>query len=307
MKHFFLIIIISIAAIQNNYAQHDKGGNYTDTIIIDKLQRTFFLHLPLGYSFIKKHSLPLVIFLHGGGGKGTSSAFESKFNLKANKEKFIVVYPNGYKKSWNDVRKGSKASLEEINDIKYISELLKKLKSDYKIDSRRIYLAGVSNGGFMAQTLACKLPNTFAATASVIASFPKKLLNDCNLNNSGGILYILGTKDPFVPFNGGIIKTKAGGEVFSANESINIWAEYNNCEKNFYTDKLPDLTEDKITVMKIYFKNCSAETEVILYKLINGGHQYPQGITIPTVGNKCTDINATDVIWNFFKRHKLNN
>ena len=120
------------------------------------------------------------------------------------------------------------------------------------------------------------------------------------------VLYILGTADPFIPFKGGTVKTKAGGEVFSAKESIELWADLYGCNKTVETVNLPDLAEDKITVTKISYKNCSGKAEIVLYKLNNGGHQYPQGITIPTAGNKCTDINATDEIWNFFKQHSLN-
>lgn len=305
MKKIFLIISFSLIIVQTNYAQHEKGGNYSDTIIIDNLKRTYYLHLPIGYSFIKTKALPLVIVLHGAGGRGKSISFESKFNTKANKEKFIVVYPNGYEKSWNDARKGSKSSLAGINDIKFISELIKKLESDYNIDSRRIYIAGVSNGGFMAQTLACKMPEKFAAIASVIASFPKKLAPECQAENQASIMYILGTADPFIPYTGGTVNSKAGGEILSAEGSINFWADINNCNTNVEIIELPDLSPDDVTVTKIIYKKCSDLKEVVLYKLNNGGHQYPQGFTLPTAGNKCNDINATDEIWNFFKKHSI--
>ena len=243
----------------------------------------------------------MVIFLHGNGGSGRASAFESKLNRIADSENFIAVYPDGYKKSWNDARNKTIASKEGINDILFLNELIKTLINNYPVNERKIYLAGVSNGGFMVQTFVFNTDVPIAAIASIIATFPKNLDITCNLNNIS-IMYILGTKDPYVPYNGGTVAGKNSGEVYSANESINFWKKKNNCSEDIKIKIYPDIKNDNVNVKKITYSECN-NTEVVLIKMINGGHQYPNGIKIPTAGNKCRDINATKEIWMFFSKH----
>ena len=83
------------------------------------------------------------------------------------------------------------------------------LVEKHTIDTNRIYIAGISNGGFMVQTLAFELPGIFAGMASVIASLPTNLLTKEVKHKSVPVLIIAGTDDPIIPYEGGEVKSRA--------------------------------------------------------------------------------------------------
>lgn len=304
MKIKYLIFLSTLLFFPISlFAQHRVAGNYEKTIRVDGLNRHYTLHLPFGYSFLRKKKLPLLIVLHGGGGNINQAIRATKFNSISNKEKFIVVYPQGYNRFWSDARGSTKASKAGIDDVKFIREMIHKLQSQYKIDERRIYVLGASNGGFMAQTLAVKLPNIFAAIASIIATLPKNLDGQLSRASPLSILYILGTKDPLVPFAGGNVNSPSGGEILSAEESVYQWTSTLHCKLNPQIEELPDTARDQTTVTLFQYQDCTSDHEVYFYRVNNGGHQYPGSKKIPFVGPKSDDINASEVAWTFFKRH----
>ena len=147
---FFLCFKSSFSQIKNEQLLHD---NYL---------RTWLTYLPKNYSEAKTY--PLIIALHGGGGtaKQLLSSTKKRFNTLADKEGFIVVYPQGVKKSWNDNNKRDQngfARKKNINDVGFISEMIATLKSNYSINDSAIFACGISNGGLMSQTLAMELPH----------------------------------------------------------------------------------------------------------------------------------------------------
>ena len=296
----YLFILIALFFFNESYCQHTRGGNYYETIQVNNEERTYLLHLPFGYSFLKGTALPLVVFLHGNGGTGRASAFESKFNRISDREKLMIVYPDGYERSWNDARNKTKSSIEGIDDILFLTKLISQLKETYPVDTDRIYIGGVSNGGFMAQTMVCRSEIRFAAFFSVIATLPEKL-NDPMIDYPCNALYILGTEDPFVPYEGGVVAGKTGGRVLSAEESIGFWLEKNTCLDSREMTPFIDNKDDGVQVQKIIYSDCHDALEVVLIKMTNAGHQYPQGIRIPMAGNMCKDINASEEIMKFLK------
>jgi polyhydroxybutyrate depolymerase len=299
----FICLFLLIFSI--SFSQKEKGGNYEESFYVEGTERSYLLHLPFGYSYIKDKKFPLVVFLHGNGGTGRASAFESKFNRIADREKFIIVYPNGYEKSWNDSRAVTKASIEDINDSLFISKLIYKLVEAYPIDENKIYIGGVSNGGFMAQAMVCKSDIKFAALFSVIANFPESLL-DSNPGYNCSVLYMLGTEDPYVPYAGGYVIGNRG-KVLSAEESIQHWKKMNNCNEHVHITTFPDTDKDTVSVKKYTYDVCENSKKLVLFKIIKGGHQYPSGFKIPTGGNMCKDINASEEIWKFLQSESLLN
>src|SRR5438552_341741 len=117
-----------------------------DTIIADGLERSYIVHLPAGFD-IKKQA-PVVLALHGGGGKAKGMNKLTGFNNISDKYGFIVIYPDGIDKQWNDGRNDFHLN-DKINDVKFISSLIDTLKRLYNIDSNRVYATGISNGGIM--------------------------------------------------------------------------------------------------------------------------------------------------------------
>ncbi len=161
----------------------------------------------------------------------------------------------------------------------------------------------------MVQTLACKIPEKFTAFASIISSLPKNLEQKCTTNNNVPMLLMNGTKDKYVPFNGGEMpKFTKGGKILSTPNTIQFWKEKNK------TTKLPkikkfenkDLTDGSKVVKHTYFKD--HKPQVVLYKILGGGHGVPGNYTRRNprffkLGFVNQDIIAEKEIWEFFKLH----
>ncbi len=173
------------------------------------------------------------------------------------------------------------------------------LSNHYNIDLERIYACGYSNGGFMSYKLACQLSHRIAAIASVGGVISSNTAANCNPLRAMPVLHIHGTKDPWIPING-----TTGCN--SVDQTLNYWTDFNNCTESD-TIILQDLDQtDGCTTEKISYTNCRYNSNVIYYKVINGGHTWP-GADPPgyPAGNTNQDFNASVEIWNFFKDHQL--
>src|SRR6478736_1083265 len=110
------------------------------TITIDERERQYLTYVPPSLDHSKKY--PLVIVLHGGGGNAKQMAEFSGFKAVAEREKFILLYPNGYKKGWNDGRVAPdiKSNTENVDDVKFISTVIDELNSTLPVDTKRIFV-----------------------------------------------------------------------------------------------------------------------------------------------------------------------
>ena len=98
------------------------------------------------------------------------------------------------------------------------------------------------------------------------------------------------------------------GEVLSTENSVRFWVEHNKCFKEPFTNLLPDIDEyDDSHVRVVTYGKKDSDVKVILYAIENGGHNFP-GSKTPDLklllGNKNMDITGSEIIWEFFKRHK---
>ncbi|HTL88034.1 MAG TPA: PHB depolymerase family esterase, partial [Leptolyngbya sp.] len=107
--------------------------------------RTFVTHLPRDRQ--PTQPVPLVLVFHGYGSQGKDLEKSSGIDQIADRENFIVVYPDGLNKRWN---------VSGTEDVAFTNSIIQQFQQRYKIDPRRIYAAGVSNGGFLVQRLACE-------------------------------------------------------------------------------------------------------------------------------------------------------
>jgi polyhydroxybutyrate depolymerase len=282
------------------------------------LKRVFRIYIPKSYD--KSVSLPLVIALHGKGGKGRSMILVTRggFNKLADKDSFIVVYPDGVEKNWNDGRMddetNDRAHRENIDDVGFISTLIDFMISNYNTDPRRVYVTGISNGAIMSYRLACELSEKIAAIAPVDGNISQLLFEECRPQNPVSVLTINNLNDPVVPYEGGEIyghfHLKKLGEVLSVDESVGFWVKQNGCSTTPVVVEEPDRDpNDGTFVTSKHYLNGKEGTEVILYIVDGGGHTWPGGIQyLPkwVIGKTSRDFNAAEVIWEFFKRHSRN-
>lgn len=244
----------------------------------------------------------------------------SGFNPLSEKHGFIAVYPQAIDRHWNDGRKSEKFLDHDakINDVAWIETLIANLKGRYAVDARRIYAVGISNGGMFTQRLAIELGRHFAAVASLTAQIPEPLAG-AKPATAVSVLLINGTRDPFVPYEGGNVipqlfprlaqvrKPVDRGRVISTDRTIAFWIEQNGTHaKGVVTPLLDRDKTDGCTAERIEWRNPKLNLSVVLYKVIGGGHTWPGGqqyLPVRTIGETCRDFNASETIWDFFSRH----
>ncbi len=298
MKKFFLLLFLQFFFFSLLRAQTYERSFYSGG---DK--REFLLHLP-GEN--PQTGMPLVIVLHGHGGSGEQIMKETNFNDLSDREKFIVAYPDGLKKSWNDGRE--KKGDSKSDDVKFLDRLIDTLYSEYGIDTGRVFFTGMSNGGFMSITLAYRLNGRVLAIAPICANMPELLGKVYSLQKPVSVMLINGTDDPLVKWEGGKVGFdfgKARGYSMSTDETIKLFVKENKCSETPVHDEIPDVNEDDNCFAEKYtFRGGLSGAEVVLVKVINGGHTVPGGnqyLPKAVVGNTCMDFKAAEIIWTFFK------
>lgn len=259
------------------------------SFVFEGTTRNYIVYVPSGHNI--QNPAPLVMVLHGFTQTAQAIMNYSDFNTYAEEHNFIVVYPNGIDNSWNvGVGGGSTA-----NDIGFLSALIDTMNMQYAVDLERVYAAGFSNGGFMSYRLACELNSRMAAIASVAGTMSNTSFDACEPDRTFPIMHIHGTSDFIVSYNGGF-----GNK--SVNEVIDFWVANNNCPENPEITQLPDLVQEGSTVEQHTYSPCDDATEVVLLRVINGGHTWPGATGNSGIGNTNHDISASEEIWNFLSR-----
>lgn len=249
-------------------------------------RRTYYIHTPKSYN--AKNPLPLVLAFHGYGSQGKDLANNTGFNELADRQKFIIVYPDGLDRRWDVASNGWGG----VDDVSFVSALIDHLTQIRAIDRRRIYASGVSNGGFLVQRLACEQNSQIAAFASVAATFAGQIRDSCHPPTPISMLMINGTDDRKVPWNGG---SPVGWYFLSVPDTINFWRQHNGCTASSPVKQLPS---SRVEIAR--YASCRGGSEVELVTLKGVGHVWPRGGSGPS-----QLVNGSQEIWNFFQRHQL--
>ncbi len=282
----------------------------TGWLIQDGRERSYTLYTPPQ----RAASMPLLIALHGGGGRGSGLIHITYggFNRLAEQDSAVVVYPDGVDQRWNDGRGLSewRAQRERIDDVGFIAALIERLSGELPIDRRRVYVTGISNGGMMAYRLACELGDQIAAIAPVVAALPVQL-SGCLPPHAMPVILINGTDDPLVPYQGGPIRSagKKLGAVLSADDTIAFWLARNGCGSTPIRASIIDADpNDGLRIRRTIYAGCDQGAEVAFYSVEGGGHSWPGGLQYfphAVIGATSRDIDACEVIWTFVRRFVL--
>lgn len=203
---------------------------------------------------------------------------------KSDREGFIVVYPDATP-FWNV---GHDPDGEA--DLRYIRDLITSLESQYKIDPKRIYATGISNGGGMTNRVGCDMADTVAAIAPDSGAYD--FWQDCSPSRPIPVLAFHGLDDKLVAYEGDAKENSPPIEEWAA-----AWASRNGCSPSAVT------TTPVATVTLHTWQNCRDHADVLLYALANHGHAWPgSSVTFEPTSQA---INATDVMWDFFVKHPL--
>ncbi|GAB4001765.1 PHB depolymerase family esterase [Spirosoma daeguense] len=276
-----------------------------DTVQHNGLLRTSLIHLPPQYD-AQKQRLPLVIALHGGGGSGQQFANQSKWNEKADREGFIVVYPDGVQnpgilrlRTWSaGACCGQAASTQRIDDVGFIRQLIDKLSATYQVDEKRVYATGHSNGAMLCYRLACELSEKLTAIAANAGTM--QLQTACKPSRLMPILHIHSEKDQHVPYAGGVGARSLNGQWnASVDSTLTVFAQLAQCKPLKPVAK----SADKYTVYQ--WNSCQDNVAIQYYLTSDGGHSWPGGNKgARRIGDPPSEafIN-NDIIWDFFKSH----
>jgi polyhydroxybutyrate depolymerase len=268
---------------------------------VDGITRSFIEHLPAGASVVR--GLPVLLAFHGFGGTDSEMGRLTHLDTVSDADRFLVVYPQGYQRSWNDGRTGTAANQAGIDDVHFVSVLIDQLIAE-GVDAHRIYATGISNGGMFTQRLGCELAGKLAGIAPVAGPLPTQIAPSCHPSRPIPVLEIHGTSDPIVPFDGGTITGRAsGGTVLSVHDTVTRWTAQDKCTTAPVTNPLPNLINDGTSVTVTISTDCANGTKVADYTVINGGHTWPGGqqyLPVLIVGQTTHQFDASRTIWEFF-------
>jgi polyhydroxybutyrate depolymerase len=278
------------------------------TLVYKGKKRGYLLYIPSTYSGDTR--VPLVLVFHGGGGNGKGIALRSGMHRLSEQHGFIVAYPYGASRtvlgknlSWNagtDPPQGY-SEKNNIDDVGFIRELVKKMKSEFRIDDNSIHASGLSKGGMFCYRLACEMSETFASIAVVAATMT---IEPCRPARSVPLLIIHGSEDQNVPLHGGTGRYSAKKANYpTVQKGIDTWIGFNKC-----SNEVEERKAAKDTSCTIY-KGCSGNAEIVFCLVEGGGHGWPGAQ--PTKRQKRHDVyispyfDASKEMWEFFKEHPI--
>ncbi|HXI00408.1 MAG TPA: PHB depolymerase family esterase [Sphingobacteriaceae bacterium] len=298
---FFTTFLSFIFSFYPAFSQPETTpGLHSANVMHNGIERKYMYYIPGNYSQTSKS--PVVFFLHGMGNnaQGAVNVLGSQYHARAERDNAIVVYPEAISKHWNDRLGRSYPLTDSIDDEGFISMLIDRFVNDFKGDKRRVYISGSSNGGMMAYRLSSVIPQKIAAMAPFISSISASMAREFTAAPPIPVIITNGTADPFIRWSGESVSSS----LISGDDNVNYWKKRNRVKNMPRVTILPDIcTEDKSTVEKHHFKG---KYDVILYKIINGGHQHPTlptGNAPATPGKNC-DYNSFETVWDFMLSYK---
>lgn len=308
MKYSFLISLIAFIFIACSSSNKKLPKNYFwGSLNVDNLERKYLVHVPEMYNKTKEASLILVF--HGGGGTAIATPEYTGFQFQelANKTGDIIIYPQGYRKRWNDGRKLKHFShVKNLDDVGFISEIITNvIKKFPKINKEKIFAVGISNGAILSYRLACELP-IIKAIAPIAGLIPTNIMSSCKPDHTPSVVMMHGRSDKLIRWEGGQMQFwgYSLGSVVSAEKTIEHFAKLNGCSLERITSKLADRKKDQTQTLIHRYPGCKSNSKVILYEIIGGGHTWPGGPELlpkVAVGKTTYDFSAGTVIFDFFK------
>lgn len=275
-----------------------KAGDYERSLPFNDATRYYELHVPPQPAPVEGYAV--VLDFHGGMGNAQAARRSTHFEKKADQEGFLVVFPQGTGPfprrflTWNAGNCCGKASRDNADDVGFVRAILDDLPRFARIDEKRIYATGFSNGAMMSHRLGCELAERIAAIAPVSGTLQ---VDTCKPARPVPVLHIHGLDDQNCPYAGGVGQHSLAGVPFrSVADSMAMWRAANGCKgAAAVTQEGPLKTE-----------HWTGKASVTLITITGQGHVWPGGdgiLPANVIGRDAGALDATDYIWEFFRDH----
>lgn len=240
--------------------------------------RTYLLYVPNNV----KENAPLVISLHGAGGVVSTTSHDPDFNSIADKNGFIVAYPQGLQTTFPGLggmqAPGWTSTGEENFDTDFLKAVIEDIDAKYTLDRQRLYCCGFSNGGMMTYVMANTCSHIFAAFAA-ISGYP---INEFHLHHTSWrpvpFLHIHGKADDFVKY------------------SLVPNVIENMVDRNG-ANPVPVVTTQSGKFTKNVYEAGEGGFPVVFYEIDGMGHS--------PFTNNTEDNSSSQTMWNFFQQYTL--
>jgi polyhydroxybutyrate depolymerase len=256
-------------------------GIYDMSIEVDTLTRWFKVVIPSAYDHTDPR--PLLFCFHGGG-LSMDTYFNRRQDLvnRCEEENWILVFPNGANAAgdkgdgtWNAVHCCDPALKYNVDDIGFVKTMIDRLSSRLKIDTKRIYATGFSNGGMLTHRIAAELPDLFAAVAPGAATIGGQVdslspVVTVQPTQPIPIIMIHGKDDWAVKYNGGPTDGGSSRIDLSFKESVLFWANHNLCTLDQVDTAVIDGLKGEVRIDT--FHDCDGDVKVQAISIENLGH-----------------------------------
>jgi polyhydroxybutyrate depolymerase len=305
-----LVAVFVFAALANPLTP----GDHTITLQHSGFERSAIIHVPPRAD--DRSALPVVFNFHGGGGHGANEQEYSLMDRLADRESFVVVYPNGTGRfskrllTWNAGTCCGYAALNNVDDVGFTRALIAKLAEMTPIDRRRVYATGLSNGGMMAHRLAAEAAAVITAVAPVAGGMVLPAIKSAR---AVPVMHIHSVDDPRALYGGGLGPPfpMTNSRVFhpDIDQMILRWVNHDGCAAEpAVAERRTDRDGRGHTATRYVYANCRGGAEVVLWKLTGPGHVWPGGkqkFMERILGPSTGVMDANQEMWNFFKGFAL--
>lgn len=265
-RFFCALALLALTAV--------PGFTQSQRMTIAGVQRSYILHAPSGLE-----NPPLVLNIHGFNMSASSEQGYTQMDKIADREKFIVVYPDALPNSSNQ----QSWDLTGNNDYTFLLAIIDTVDKKYQIDRSRIYACGFSQGGFMSFQLACRYSDIFAAIAPTSGLITMGGSGACTLKRPLSMRLTFGTDDVATPAQ--------------FMQCVTTWLTLDGCPTSpVVTSPYPSSNPNSV-VTRLYFGPCDDGTEVIADSIHTGQHEWPM--------NTSDRINNSEETWAFLKKFSI--
>jgi polyhydroxybutyrate depolymerase len=303
-----------LAASLSGCLSTDDGDDITRSVTVNGVTHSYHLYIP---SDARSAPTPLVIALHGGGGNTQSIDTMTHLRDTARREGFLYLRPEGYNaadlefRTWNAGSCCGAAEDAGIDHVAVISRMLDDAESVAKVDPRRVFVTGHSNGGMMAYRLACALSDRIAAIAPNASYLMNRdydrLLNPlvfaCQPTRPVPVLHMHGLADTCAPFDGGQSTGPEGGQRPPAQDSIDAFVANNRCNAE------PVQTYSNGDSRCVAYSGCEDGADVVRCTTDSAGHVWAGSPDLGAEGvcggHTTTALDANSMLWSFFRAHPM--